>query len=191
MAEDLSSVVQAWVPRHGMCVLRHRMWVPRHDTPCRPTRPQGWDAPQKLRERWCHPLTYPLLRGERASLEASPPRLRCLYRIWGTRRTMREIAGARPTRPDRATRRRRVRDGRATRQHRVALHFLTTAHMSAFVPLGGAECAIRVPIGSIEWHAPEAVREEGLPRTAARWPWATLKPWPNRPSRQAYALILQ
>ena len=71
MAEDLSSVVQAWVPRHGMCVLRHRMWVPRHDTPCRPTRPQGWDAPQKLRERWCHPLTYPLLRGERASLEVS------------------------------------------------------------------------------------------------------------------------
>lgn len=57
--------------------------------------------------------------------------------------------------------------------------------MSTFVPLGGAECAIRVPIGSIEWHAPEAVREEGRPRTAARWPWATLKPWLSRPSRQA------
>ena len=126
MAEDLSSVVQAWVPRHHMCVLRHRMWAPCHRTPCRPTRPQGWDAPKKLRERWwCHPLTCPLARGERASLEASPPRLRCLYRIWGPRRKMREIAGARPTRPDRATRRRRVRDGRATRQHRVALHFLT------------------------------------------------------------------
>lgn len=71
MAEDLSSVVQAWVPRHHMCVLRHRMWVPRHRTPCRPTRPQGWDAPRKLRERWCHPLTCPLMRGERASLETS------------------------------------------------------------------------------------------------------------------------
>ena len=60
-----------------MCVLRHRMWVSRHDTPCRPTRPQGWDAPKKLRERWCHPLTCPLLRGERASLEASaiPPQV--------------------------------------------------------------------------------------------------------------------
>ena len=71
MAEDLSSVVQAWVPRHHMCVLRHRMWVPCHRTPCRPTRPQGWDAPKKLRERWCHPLTCPLARGERASLEVS------------------------------------------------------------------------------------------------------------------------
>lgn len=71
MAEDLSSVVQAWVPRHHMCVLRHRMWVPCHRTPCRPTRPQGWDAPKKLRERWCHPLTCPLMRGERASLETS------------------------------------------------------------------------------------------------------------------------
>ena len=78
MAEDLSSVVQAWVPRHHMCVLRHRMWVPCHRTPCRPTRPQGWDAPKKLRERWwCHPLTCPLARGERASLEASalPPQV--------------------------------------------------------------------------------------------------------------------
>ena len=71
MAEDLSSVVQAWVPRHHMCVLRHRMWAPCHRTPCRPTRPQGWDAPRKLRERWCHPLTCPLMRGERASLETS------------------------------------------------------------------------------------------------------------------------
>lgn len=104
---------------------------------------------------------------------------------------MREVAGAGPTRPDRATRQRRVRDGRATRQHRVALHFLTTAHMSTFVPLGGAECAVCVPLDNIEWHAPEAVREEGRPRTAARWPWATLKPWLSRPSRQAYALILQ
>ena len=77
MAEDLSSVVQAWVPRHHMCVLRHRMWVPCHRTPCRPTRPQGWDAPKKLRERWCHPLTCPLARGERASLEVSalPPQV--------------------------------------------------------------------------------------------------------------------
>jgi len=71
MAEDLSSVVQAWVLRHHMCVLHHRMWVPCHRTPCRPTRPQGWDAPRKLRERWCHPLTCPLMRGERASLETS------------------------------------------------------------------------------------------------------------------------
>ena len=63
--------------------------------------------------------------------------------------------------------------------------------MSAFMPLGSAECAVCVPLDSIEWHAPEAVREEGLPRTAARWPWATLKPWLSRPSRQAYALILQ
>ena len=191
MAEDLSSVVQAWVLRHHMCVLHHRMWVPCHSTPCRPTRPQGWDTPKKLRERWCDPLTCPLLRGERASLEASPPRLRCLYRTWGTRRKMREVAGAGPAKPDRATRRRRVRGLRATRQHRVALHFLTTAHMSAFVPLGSAECTVRVLLGSIEWHAPEAIREEGRPRTTARWPWATLKPWLSRPSRQAYALILQ
>ena len=59
--------------------------------------------------------------------------------------------------------------------------------MSTFVPLGSAECAMDVPLGSIEWHAPEAIREEGRPRTTARWPWATLKPWLSRPSRQAYA----
>lgn len=77
MAEDLSSVVQAWVPRHHMYVLRHRMWVPCHGTPCRPTRPQGWDTPKKLRERWCDPLTCPLMRSERASLEApaAPPQV--------------------------------------------------------------------------------------------------------------------
>ena len=57
--------------------------------------------------------------------------------------------------------------------------------MSTFVPLGSAECAMDVPLGSIEWHAPEAIREEGRPRMAARWPWATLKPWLSRPSRQA------
>lgn len=35
--------------------------------------------------------------------------------------------------------------------------------MSTFVPLDVAECAVCVPLGSIEWHAPEAIREEGRP----------------------------
>lgn len=160
MAEDLSSVVQAWVPRHHMCVLRHRMWAPCHRTPCRPTRPQGWDAPKKLRERWCHPLTCPLMRGERASLEASatPPQVPAQDLGYAAE----NARGLRAPGPRDPT-----------------------------VPLGSAECAVCVPLDSIEWHAPEAIREEGRPRTAARWPWATLKPWLSRPSRQAYALILQ